>query len=655
MSNIESVTFQQFFLSAVMHSAQLQKNTCDDRISTIFYVQKKGITMVKMRRLVKYSAVALCLILLTALALALSGCGGLVDSEPAPTPQREFTDQLPIVQGDPNVHVTMTVENEGYDIFAPFFGGGGYRYGPSIIYYPNGSVDAWFATPGTSGEWDWFTYKHSDDGGKTWTHEKVVLQPTGNSYDHYSVCDPGVVFFGGYYYMGYTSTIVSTNGGINNNVFVARSKNPDGPYEKWNGNGWGGDPMPIIYYNESDSGWGAGEPSFVVLEDTLYMYYTWTCPDGNYTRVCLADATNENWPGALEDKGLAYVKAGAQDSCDVVYIEDIGKFVAFSTYNRFSQASGICIMESDDGITFTKSDIIRTGTMQYLHNMGISKRCDGHIQLDDQLCFIGYAYSDGSDGNWGKWATRFQDVNISYYEGKVESKDKNGKGTLFKDYFWNEPEEWTPISVGLDGGRYVQLNKGDKNEYFCYWFDSSLRKHFVEDPENIRFSEYDKSIINIKGTTITALKEGKTHVKMTYGDDLYTYITVQVYDEIFDYTASKKAVVEFKPIQDEYVVYKKRTNGAMHKIQIRGYVVFDNGEWGEAYNDKTAEHPNYPAMVDAAKFKMTFESADESIVKISNEGIINPRAEGTTTVKVTITGGLSFTVKVTVYDSPTEE
>lgn len=608
-----------------------------------------------LKRFFKYSISALCIALLVVLVLSLAGCtGGPGSSDPTaapePTPQREFTDQLPIVQGNPNVHVTMKVENEGYDIFAPFTGNGGYRYGPSIMYYPDGSIDAWFATPGTTGEWDWFTYKHSDDGGKTWSQEKVVLQPTGNSYDHYSVCDPGVIFFGGYYYIGYTSTIVSTNGGINNNIFVARSKNPDGPYEKWNGSGWGGAPAPIIYFNESDSAWGAGEPSFVVLEDTLYMYYTWTCLDGNYTMVATADSTEENWPGALVKHGLAYKKAGAQDSCDVVYIEDIGKFVAFSTYDRFTANSGICIMESDDGIHFTKSDIIRTGTMQYLHNMGISKRSDGHIQLGDELCFIGYAYSDGSDGNWGKWATRFQDVEISYYEGEVESTDKKGRGTLNKDYFWDIPEEWTPVSVGLSN-RFVQLNLGDKQTLIGYWYDSRLKRHDIEDFSKVTFSEYDESIVKIEGNSITALKEGTTYAKMMYGDDLYTYITITVYDELFAYDASKSSIVEFKPIQEEYVVYKKATNGGLHRLQIRGYVVFNNGEWGEAYNDRTKDHPNYPAMVDGEKFKMTFESEDESIVKISNEGIINPRSLGTTNVKVTITGGLSFTVKVTVLET----
>lgn len=611
------------------------------------------------RFILKYSFTVFCIVALFIVVAVLAGCGSDSTSAkptdnpteaPAPTPVREFDDELPRVQGNPDVHVTMTVDDEGYDVYAPLQGKWGYRYGPSIIYYPDGSIDAWFATPGITGEWDWFTYKHSDDGGKTWSYEKVVLQPTGDSYDHYSVCDPGVIFFNDYYYIGYTSTIVSTNGGINNNIFVARSKNPDGPYEKWNGEGWGGDPAPIIYYNESDSAWGAGEPSFVVLDGTLYMYYTWTCTDGNYTMVATANANDENWPGVLDKKGLAYTKIGAQDSCDVVYIEDIGKFVAFSTYDRFTATSGICIMESDDGINFTKSDIIRTGTLQFLHNMGISKRSNGHIQLDDELCFVGYAYSDGSSDNWGKWATRFQNVTLTYYEGKVETHDPKGKGTPHSGYFWEKPEEWTPISVGLDN-RFVQLHTGTSKDLECKWYDTLLGGHAVEDLSLISFSEYDEAIVKIEGTKITALKEGRTHAKMMYGDNLYTYITIQIYNPSFDFEAPATEIVEFKPVQDSYVVYKKRVNGGLHKLQIRGFVVFNNGSWGEAYNDNTKDHPNYPAMVDGETFTMTFTVEDESIVRVTKKGIITPRAVGTTNVTVTITGGLSFTVPVTVYET----
>lgn len=570
--------------------------------------------------------------------------------DPAKDP-KVFQDALARVEGSENQHVTMETTDDGYDVFAPVVNEWGYRYGPSIIYYPDGSIDAWFATPGTSGEWDWFTYKHSDDGGKTWSKEVVVLQPTPDSMDHYSVCDPGVIYFGGYYYLGYTSTIVSTNGGINNNLFVARSKNPDGPYEKWNGSGWGGDPEPIVYFNESGSSWGAGEVSFVELDGKLYCYYTWTCPDGDFEMVSVADSTDENWPATMDYKGVAYKKSGGQDSCDVVYIEDIGKFVAFSTYNRFTENSGICLMESNDGIHFTQAAIIRTGISQFCHNMGISKRPNGHIQLADDISFVGYAYAaGGSDsGYWGKWATRFQNVKITAYEGKLQNTDKGGKGTLRTDYFWEIPSEdalW-PVAVGTLPQKVEFKISDGTYELPAYWYDTRLQSHKITDASKVKFTDYDTSIIEFDGLTIKAKAVGKTNVTIHY-EGLQVVFKVYVREADFEIGMDTPEIVSFTPVEEKITLYRNKTYGAKHRIQIRGFVVFEDETWGEAYNDRTADHPNYPPKVPKEKYEVTYEVADDSIVRVDGTGVLSARSVGSTTVTVSITGGHHFTVEVTV-------
>jgi hypothetical protein len=96
-----------------------------------------------------------------------------------------------------------------------------------------------------------------------------------------------------------------------------------------------------------------------------------------------------------------------------------------------------------------------------------------------------------------------------------------------------------------------------------------------------------------------------------------------------------------------------KDGGKKHKVQIRAYVEFEDDTWGEAYNDKTKAHKDYPAMVDAGieKYAMTYEVADESIIKVNKSGIITPQAVGTTTVTVTIGGDKSFTVTVTVEEN----
>ena len=568
--------------------------------------------------------------------------------EPTPDP-RLFTDTMAKVDANPDQHVTMKTTDEGYDVFAPLDGKWGYRYGPSIMYYPDGTIDAWFATPGTSGEWDWFTYKHSDDGGKTWSKEIVAMRPTPDSMDHYSVCDPGVIYFDGYYYLGYTSTIVATNGGINNNVFVGRSENPEGPYEKWNGNGWGGDPQPIVYFDESDAQWGAGEVSFVVLDGTLYIYYSWCCNEGRFTKVSTAPAVPD-WPAQMTYRGFAYTCSGNQDSCDVVYIEDLGKFVAFSTYDRFSATAGIALFESDDGITFHQADVIRSGIAQYCHNMGISKRPDGHIQLKDDL-FVGYAYSDGRSDNWGKWATRFQHVEVTAYEGKITTSDKGGKGVVLKDYFWTPPAEYWPIAIGALP-QLIRVHVGDGTYTIpAYWYDTNLNKHAIEDASKVTFDGYDENIISISGLTATLKAPGKTEVTMHY-EGLSQTFKFYVYEDSFRFSVKEPDIVTFRAVNDNITVYMK-DGGKKHKVQIRGYVEFADDTWGEAYNDKTKSHKDYPAMVDAGidKYLMKYEVADESVCKVNKSGIITPVAVGTTTVTVTIGGDKSFTVTVTVVEN----
>ncbi len=583
----------------------------------------------------------------------LFGCSTLIGCDSGEPDAKVFDDEMKRVKPDADTHLSFKTVGEGYDIYAPVQDGSGYRYGPSILYYPDGSIDAWFATPGTAGEWDWFTYKHSDDGGKTWSDEKVVLQPTPDSMDHYSVCDPGMIYLDGYYYLGYTSTIDSR--GVNNNCFVARSPNPDGPFEKWNGEGWGGDPEPIVYYDEADASWGAGEPSFVEVDGTLYCYYTWACPEGNFEMVATADATDENWPATMEVQGIAYQKETDQDSLDVVYIEDYGKFLAVSTYNRFTENSGICVMESDDGITFQQVDIIRTGISQFCHNMGISKRSNGHIQLDDTLCFIGYAYAaGGSDsGYWGNWATRFQNIELIAYEGEIKRTDLNGKGTYRADYVWPAPtqDELWPIAISTNPHK-VEIHL-DYNPYNLElnWYDTMLQAHAITDAQNVKFSGYDTNIIAFDGLQILPQSVGKTNVTAEYKGCRIDF-KVYIRDNDFEIDQPTPEIASFEPVWDEITVYKDAEDGIVHQKQIRGFVTFANETWGEAYNDSTLEHVNSPAMVPSEIYNMTFEVQDPSVIEVNEKGVITAKSVGETSVTVTITGGKRFTVHVTVLEQP---
>ena len=66
-------------------------------------------------------------------------------------------------------HFKLLLPDSGRDIYMPRKSQSwGYRYGPTIM-VEDGVCHAWFASPGDCYEADWFTYRKSTDGGKTWT------------------------------------------------------------------------------------------------------------------------------------------------------------------------------------------------------------------------------------------------------------------------------------------------------------------------------------------------------------------------------------------------------------------------------------------------------------------------------------------------------
>ncbi|MBR3753762.1 MAG: hypothetical protein IKK49_01510 [Clostridia bacterium] len=435
-----------------------------------------------------------------------------------PLEDREFTDgEINVIDSD-NEYIKMEIADVGSDIFNPDAEKGGYRYGPTLFVNADGSIDAFFACPGRGGQWDWISYRHSPDGGKTWTDEKSVLQPTPDSPDFYSCCDPGVVKFGEYYYIGYTST-VNVNG-TDNNVFVARSKNIDGPYEKWNGNGWGGRPEAIIDFTGNPDRFGAGEPSFVVLGDTLYFYYTWLDDNGRETRVSVADATDENWPATLEYKGVAITAPDSScDSADVKYVDDYGKFIAVATNQRFTADSFVDVFVSDDGITFERSYAMKTDTAICCHNCGISGRPNGHIRLSDGVYFA-YAYGDV----WANWPTRLSKVELSLIAAPdlsdIENENLNVPVTyaeedLYANYIGIvcKPAHYAK-SVG-DGAFFPEI----------LLIEDSMDT--VRLLSGVTFEDYDESVVKFVGTLAVPQGVGETYVTVKYRD-MQTQMFVEI-------------------------------------------------------------------------------------------------------------------------------
>ncbi|MBR5442012.1 MAG: exo-alpha-sialidase [Clostridia bacterium] len=433
-----------------------------------------------------------------------------------PVENRVYSDEELSVEPATDKYVKMVALNTGNDIYTPAKKQSYvYRYGPTLIRNADGSIDAFFSSPGIFDEWDYIFYRHSPDGGKTWTTEKSVLAPTPDSADFYSCCDPGVVRFGGYYYLAYTSTVVE--GGVDNNVFVARSKSLDGPYEKWNGNGWGGKPAPVIEYTGNPESYGAGEPSMVVQGDTLYFYYTWRDGELNQTRISIADAGNESWPATLQYKGVAIDHVqGDTDSADVKLVEDYGKFIAVSTASRFTTDSYIKVYVSNDGITFTESYFLKTNTIHNLHNCGITSRENGHIRLGDSV-YLSYAYGE----EFGTWATRIQEVELSLIDGPDFSDRDND----------NVKESFKPVSksrytdaVGITTDPHVYEKKLADGSFKAEVYKYNANKDDKQVKKNITLTDFDENIISVDGDTITPRAVGETYVTAHWQNFSVTFL-----------------------------------------------------------------------------------------------------------------------------------
>ena len=570
-----------------------------------------------------------------------------VTEAPTETPSEEETTEAPteevttdyfeankieVVKPDTSKVIDMAVTDNGYDIYRlPSDQSWGYRYGVTYLYGEDDTVHAYFACVGTNGEWDWISYRRSVDGGNTWTEEKIVLTPTQGSMDHFSNCDPGVVYFNGYYYLGYTSTLNET--GACNNVFVARSVNPDGPFEKWNGSGWGGyEPQPIFYYDEDYSKFGMGEPSFVELNGTLYVYYTNISPSGSYTMVATADATNENWPATLQHRGTAVKKN--TDSIDIKYVEEWGKFIGIATGDRMGPSSWIAVFESNDGISFELVDAVRENTYSHLHNAGISSRRNGHINLTEDAAKLRviYAYGEG----WGTWNTRVQPITLKLSDGNDMNAER--AKPCIKEFVRGtavEKEDRPLAMIRPEQDVYkTYLSRGSftlRINVFDTYFEKVT---FKKGTEGVRFVVADESVCTVDNETwkVTIKGVGTTAVELWYGE-LTCMFHVVVTEEKEEGSASE--ALELVPVHDTYTIYLGERS--LYKPQLRAQMKWGDGSFTEYY------------VTDIQTEKMTFTDYDKSIISISDKGIVTAIKVGETEVTLTLKDK-TCKIKVVVTD-----
>ncbi|MBR5515366.1 MAG: S-layer homology domain-containing protein [Clostridia bacterium] len=521
-------------------------------------------------------------------------------------------------------------EDKGFDVFSPYNTSYSYRYGPTILMNDDGSMETYYSSLGGFSEWDHLNYMHITANEEI-LPEETVIQPTPGSYDFNSCCDPGAIYFNGYYYVGYTSTIYRTQNV--NNVFVARSKSPNGPFEKWNGNGWGGEAMPIIMYNGTTLCWGAGEVAFVELNGTLFIYYTLKAQSPYfYTMVATADATDENWPLTVSESTPALSHGNAQSGADIKYVESQRKFVGVAIENSFGENSYIRVYESLNGIDFTETQKLCEGVYRYSHNIGLSGDLNGHIKENDKI-YVSYAYSDKPQSeNWGQWATHMQEVII-----------KTSKDVLTTDSGINElhsfeiiEEDERNIAITTNP-HFYNLNMGTETDCSVYRITGRYRRRLIEDAALVKFTVEDPSVLSVSGFTMKPLSVGTTNVTAEFDSRKVTFL-VRVYPEDTNLNAEMPEITEFRAVQDTYYI----TNTLVHPLQIRAYINCNWIKWGEASNEDSSK-----AVFHKSKYPLTYTVADTKIAHVDENGMITPMSKGETDVTVSY-GEHSFTVKVIV-------
>lgn len=413
----------------------------------------------------------------------------------------DFAPSKPVEPGDTSVYIHADAVDTGLEIYTPKAQGGGYHYGPSMILNTDGSLDVWCASDGPGDVSDFVSYSRLYDGGKSRSVDKIVLKPTGGGWDSLSTCDPGVIKFGDYYYIGYTTTL--DDRGVDNDICVARSKSPDGPFiEKWTGSGWGSEPAPLIEYTDNPDYWGAGEPSFVLMGDKLYIFYSWNT-SGATTHLAVADATDENWPATLEYKGEVIPAKNDGDSADVKYHDEYGRFIAVFTEKRFSPNSYIAVWESFDGLDFRPCDIIKANTAQNLHNCGISGRADGHIGKGDPV-YLGYSY-----GVWGGigWPTRLHELKLSLADAPMT--DDTAEKNVDMMEITTRPARVISESLAVKPEKMAYtISRPTQLWVMAYDSDGYVFPVLL----GTRFYGYDKSVIRMVGGLMIPVGEGSTRV-----------------------------------------------------------------------------------------------------------------------------------------------
>jgi beta-xylosidase len=291
-----------------------------------------------------------------------------------------------------------------------------YAYAPSIV-LKNGVYHAFFCSGGNIfPAWDYVRYVKSTDGGNTWSDPVDMLHATAFNGMDLSACDPSVVYFQGFYYMYYGAAITTAPNMFQTVIQVARASAVDGPYLTYTQRGtWEDTPndpqviiKPLVTRSQFPTGYGAGQPSVVVLNGKLLMWYTddseQAGPPGDFEafRLYMLESSD---PVTWTPDATSQTNIYGADSPDVKYDATGNRFVVTWVSGMFTSSASLTRAFSSDGLTWGPIEsVIGAGAFPpFTHNAGASADEAGQLLPSKTLVGFGAPYNLAHVNSLGNW------------------------------------------------------------------------------------------------------------------------------------------------------------------------------------------------------------------------------------------------------------
>jgi hypothetical protein len=454
-----------------------------------------------------------------------------------------------------------------------------YAYAPATVYY-DGQYHQFYCSTGNlsniyfanvdrvrfQDSWDHIRYRNSKNGS-VWSNPVIAITQSANPNNQYAspndaahanlpkpyfletnaencACDPAVVYGDdGYWYMLYAGNIDN----YNTLLYLARSKNIQGPYEKYSTQGWdrwATLPTPVLkkktYHAANDASiYGIGQPTIVKGLDG--KFHVWFAEMDNVHFIKNGQKYAKRYHVAvdrlidlkkvnLDNPSKSQIKIDELTQNDANPIDaqdrtkwplvDFGEVRWNATNNKYemwqadkymSENTYIKKYYSTNAVNWYVDNSYREGPYNYIHNLGVSGDVHGKIYDNKYLLSfsgpksLSYNYSNMQSNNYvdanggipvalGIWPMWQKLNNMSWSSKTVSYSAENNFGVSKSDV-----KNLTFFEGDFDGDGVYELGAVDLNT--SKWYLRSSRN------SNGKSSIWGKKFFTISGS-----------YKIVYGD-----------------------------------------------------------------------------------------------------------------------------------------